>query len=222
MGRPLETHSNRPQAIGNVTLAQSASVGSTGAAAGTTLFSGDTVEVGAGGNALLMLAGGMPVRVTQKSRARLARTAEAIEVELLRGSVQFRTSASSPVIGRLADATLRPLGTEPAVGVIALLSEKTAIVGAEKGELTISTGRDGKSVNLKEGEAVHVALVAQPSDSQDPAATATVPAPSGKRAALMAIIIGGVIGGIAIALTLQGRGLSDGDKGNMVSPFRFP
>jgi hypothetical protein len=220
LGQPPETLRSGLEPVGNVVSARSAVIGNAGAASGTTLFSGETVEVGERGGALLALRGGAQVRLAEKSRVQLVRTEGAIELDIAYGRVQFRTSANTPVIGRLADGTLRPRGAEPAVGVIALLTPSTAIVGAEKGVLTFTTAHDGKSVDLKEGEAVTVRL-AQATGQQEPTPTATTKEPlNRKRTAQIAIITTAVVVGVGLALV--GVALSDSEKRNLVSPFQFP
>jgi hypothetical protein len=226
IGQPTSAGSSENHPIGNLAYAQATSLEGIGAVSGSTVFSGDTLEVGPRGAALLLMRGGMQVRVSAESRIHFAQDdTGALELEVLRGRAQFRTSSSVPVIGRIADLTLHPNG-ESSLGVIAFLSDKAAMVAAEKGSLIVNTAHDGKSYRLREGEGITVALApdpqATPQQPQTPSPTATKQGElKGRRSGMIALIIAGVVGGIAAAL-ITTTVLSDSDKRNLVSPFQFP
>lgn len=211
----------RPAALGSLTYGEGILISNSSALPGSTIFSGDTIEVGARGNAFIALMGGMQIRLAEQTRVRLAKVDSGVEIEMIKGRAFFRTSGQHPVIARLADATLRAKGETSAVGVVAVLSDTKAIFGAEKGEFLLSTAHDGRSVGLKAGEAVEVTLVPDP-QAVPPGGTSNASSLSGKRAALVALITGAIATSVAVLLTQQGSGLTDTQKKNLVSPFRFP
>ena len=203
--------------IGTVAASQSAQVRGNALAPGSTLFSGDVIQIGAEGSASIAGSNGLQIRLGPKSLARLFLENEKTLLEIGQGSATFRVEEGAPFEARLADATIRGTGKGPAVGVVVLRSPKTALVAAEKGELTVSTAHDGKMLSLKEGEGVEVSLAAQQgSGSNGPGSL------SGKKIAILAVIAIGVITAVAFFQNRQGRGLSDQDKRDNVSPFRFP
>lgn len=203
--------------IGTVAATQSAQVRGNALAPGSTLFSGDVIQIGAEGSASIAGNNGVQIRLGPQSLARLSLENEKTLLEIGQGSASFRVEAGAPFEARLADASIRGAGRGPAVGVVLLRSPKTALVAAEKGELTVSTAHDGRMLSLKEGEGVEVSLVAQPQDSGS-----TPRSLSGKKIAILAVIAIGVITAVAFFQNTQGRGLSDQDKRDNVSPFRFP
>ena len=122
--------------IGTFSYCDSANVGGAGALAGTTVFSGDLIEVGPHGSAGILLNGGLQVRVSPASRLRLKELTGAkneVEMEMFTGAAQFRSSETALVVGRLADATVRAKGAKPAVVIISALNRQRAIICAEKG-----------------------------------------------------------------------------------------
>ena len=211
--------------IGTFSYSDSANVGGAGALAGTTVFSGDLIEVGPRGSAGILLNGGMQVRVSSASRLRLKELTGAkneVEMEMFTGAAQFRSSETAQVVGRLADATVRAKGAKPAVGIISVLNRQRAIIGAEKGELLLSTAHDGRSVTLREGESVEVLLADPPAPGKPQAGAAGASVMSGKVVAIIGIVAAGIAVGIDVKLAMDNKGLSDVEKQNLISPFKFP
>lgn len=212
--------------IGIISQSDYTNVGGAGALPGTTVFSGDTVNVGPRGSAWILLNGGRQVRVSSDSMIRLygqAGDAKLVEMEIFTGAARFRGSETAPVLARLADATVRAKGAQPAVGLISLLSRRSAIISSEKGELLVSTAHDRKSLTLHEGEAVEVTLADAPPPGmpQGGGALGTT-----KLAGTQVAIIGGVVAAIlttlAIKLANDNKKLTLQEKKDAVSPFKFP
>jgi FecR protein. len=78
---------------------------------GTTIFSGDIVEVGARGRTRLTLSSGGHVVVGENSSLQLAQDENRVVFELLRGQAAFRL-ASPMVEARLVDVTIRTADPE--------------------------------------------------------------------------------------------------------------
>jgi len=207
--------------IGRATSSNSSTVRGIALLPGGTIFSGDTIEVGPRGGARIALAGGGLVAVAADSRVRVSQANEKIQIELTWGRVWF-SMAGKRVQGRLGDATVRSAQGAPGVGVIARLSPTKAIIAAAKGELVVSTGRDSKSVTLREGEGVEVSL-ALPSPPSPTAAPSPAPPPV-VLAAVPIVILGVVVivaaSLIAVALNNNEGQLTDQEKANVLSGFR--
>lgn len=213
--------------IGTFSYSDSALIAGAGALAGTTVFSGDMIEVGPRGSAWILLNGGMQVRVSSASRLRLKEIASGknqIEMEMFSGAARFRTSEAAPVVARLADATVRAKGANPAVGIISVLSRNKAIIGAEQGDLLVSTAHDGKSLTLREGETVEVVLADPPTPGKPQGSNTAGGAAgiTGPQIAILTVVLTGVMLAIGVTLAKQNKDLTDTQKQNLVSPFKFP
>jgi ferric-dicitrate binding protein FerR (iron transport regulator) len=184
---------------------------------GSTIFSGDTIQVGAKGTVSIAVTGGAQVRVGPESQVRLSQEKGKSLLEIGRGSASFRVSSDIPFEARLADATILGAGNGPAVGVVLMEGVSKALIAAEKGELTVRTAHDARTMTLKEGEGVEVSLVPDPQGGAGTGASTL----SGKYVAIMAVVAISIVAAIAIWRGTTG-GLSDDEKRNAVSPFRFP
>ena len=209
---------SNPLVVGTVAATQSAQVRGNALVAGSTVFSGDVIQVGADGSASIAGSNGVQIRIGPKSLVRLSLEKEKTLLEIGQGSASFRVEESIPFEARLADATIRGAGKGPAVGVVILRGLKTAVVAAEKGELAVSTAHDGKMISLKEGEGVEVSLAPPPQGGGG----TTVTTLSGKWVAILGIITVGAITAIAIFRNSADKGMTDRQRGSTVSPFRFP
>lgn len=212
-----------PSPLGNVTSSQAAYVRGVVLAPGSTIFSGDTIEVSAGGNARITLAGGAQIQLGEMSQIQLLRNNDKIQLAMGRGIVSFRTEGSAGAEALLADATIRPADGAPAVALIQVRSPDSAVIAAHKGSLVILTAHDGKSVTLREGDGVEVKMASDDPPPQaskkKPAGTAVPGAPlaSGKMIVYMALIAGAAT---AIGLLLGLKKEPSGGAGPIVSRIR--
>jgi hypothetical protein len=214
-----------PNIVGNVSSSESATVRGTNLTPGSTILSGDAIEVGARGSAQILLVGGAQLRMLEDSQVRVTRTTDVIQVSVQRGVASFRTAENSSVEALLADATIRSADRLPAVGIISVRSPQSAMIAAEKGTLLITTAHDSKSVTLHEGDAAEVTLVPEKAKDRDKdKGGGAVPAgaSSAARVVLIAIIVGGAITAAALLLGRGGTQLTTQQKCNSVSPFRCP
>ncbi len=147
-----------PNVVGSVASSEAATVRGTNLTPGSTIFSGDTIEVGAWGSAWITLTGGAQVQVAENSQVRLMKTTASIQLTVDRGGASFRTLEKSPVEARLGDATIRSADGLPAVGLINVRNAQSAVIAAEKGTLVVTTAHDFKTVTLREGEGAEVIL----------------------------------------------------------------
>ena len=221
-----------PIVVGNVASSQSATVRGTTLAPGSTIFSGDTVEVGTRGSAWITLTGGAQVKVAENSQVRLAKTTDSIQLIIDRGGALFRTAEKSPVEALLGDATIRSADGSPAVGIIIVQDAQSAVIAAQKGMLLINTAHDSKTVTLREGERAEATLVPQQDTDQDKnkkkkkrGGAVVLPAGSSLtagKAVLIAAILGGLTTAIALLLSDRETKHTTTDNCNAVSPFRCP
>ncbi len=209
--------------VGTAGPSEAATVRGAGLIPGTTLFSGDIVEVGARGDAALSFGRGSMARLSAETTLRLEKGDSRVAFELLRGRVAFRSSEQLPVEARLADASIRSANGLAAVGVVAFRSPKVVVIWAQKGSLLVSTAHDARNVSLREGESLEMRL--QPQDNKQGggdsrAAGASAPGLSHGQVVLIAIAAGGAAIGAGFAV--RELVLSDSSKTNLVSPFQFP
>jgi len=208
--------------LGSVSFSHAAQILGVPALESTTVFAGDLIQVGARGRAWVMLQNGMQLHISEKSQVQLAKPAagDGAEFTVLAGQARFRTSAAQPLIGRLADATIRAESTE-AVGIVAILNQRSAIIGAERGTLLITTAHNSRTVALKEGTMVDVTLAPDPQAVTPPQSAGTSNLTNWQLGMIAVLGVAAALG-IGLALSLREGGLTDQQKRNLVSPFRFP
>lgn len=198
-------------AIATVQSSSLASVHGSALVKGTTLYNGDVISTAQQGNAWVSLPGGTQFYLAGNSQAQVRKNSDkGVQLELERGIAKFRSSEMSPIEVVLADATIRPASDGAAY--ISLLTPTTAIIGAEKGAVLITTEHDGKTTSVPEGSAVNVSMApSAPPQGVKPAVS------SGHGYVLLigAFIVGGLVGG-AIAANLN----EPSQNPNNVSPFK--
>jgi len=148
-----------PSVVGNVASSRSATVRGTRLTPGSTVFSGDVIEVGPQGSARIALTEGAQVQVAEKSQVRLTKSADRVQLTIDRGLALFRTAEKSGVEVLLGDATIRPANDMSTVGILSVRSPRLAVIAAKRGALVVSTARDSKSVTLEEGQGMDVMLI---------------------------------------------------------------
>jgi hypothetical protein len=210
--------------VGTAGPSQAATLRGAGLLPGTTLFSGDTVDVGARGGAALSFGRGSMVRLSEETTLRLEKGDNRVAFELLRGRVAFRSSEQLPVEAHLADANIHSANGLAAVGVLAFRTPKLVVVSAEKGSLLISTAHDAKSISLREGESVEMRLEAQDTEKggggDSRLAGTSAPGLTHRQWLIVAIASSAAV--LLFSIDPDFLNLSDSDKKNLVSPFQFP
>ncbi len=208
--------------LGSVASSRLASVRGAALTPGSTVFNDDTVEVGPRGSASIALAGGGQVQLAENSLVRLIKMEGKVAVAVGRGRASFRSNEQSPVEALVADATIRALGGS-AVGIVYVRSPESAIIGAEKGALLISTEHDARTLTLREGEGIEVTLApAKDRDQGTKPAGRSAPAASWTtgKVVLFAVILAGAVTAIALLLGRNETEQSTQTKCNEISPFR--
>lgn len=209
--------------VGSVASSQSATVRGAELTPGSTVFSGDTINVGTRGGARIALPGGAQVQMGENSQISLNRADGRIQLAIARGLVSFRTAEKAEVETLLADATIRSADGLPVIGIINWRSPNSAVVAAQKGVLLITTGDESKSLTLRAGEGAELTL-AQDKDQENEKNKKKRRAAGGYWPASKVVAAALILGGAATAIgILLGRGEVDqANKGNAISPFRFP
>lgn len=208
-----------PDIVGTVGMSRAATVRGIALLPGSTVFSGDAIQVGPDGNVWLALADGGAVYVAGDSRILLSKADNRLQFELVQGSAAFRFSGHASE-ARLADAKIRPGGSGRASGILVVPDAKSAVIAAQEGELVLTTSHDGKTVTLHAGEAIEVALA--PEQQQAPGPAPAKAALSGKQVLILSAVTAAVATAVALYRSKHDKNLTFNDKRNEVSPFRFP
>ena len=188
---------------------------------GTTVFSGDIVEVGARGRTRLTLSAGGHVVVGENSSLQVAQDENRIVFELLRGQAAFRL-ASEMVEARLVDVTIRTADPE-STGVLLWKSPTKAIIGAEKGVLHLTSLTSGKTLTLRPGEAVEATLVPAPASAAAPQDTNEDRRRLSRRGVIiLSAVLISLTSIVGLAISAGEHGPTEQQKKDAVSPFRFP
>ncbi len=198
-------------AVGTVHGSNNAIVRGTTLVAGTTVYSGDTIQVGAHGNAWISLSQGGQVILSEGSRASLERGGTSAPVQLVveKGFAKFTRNAAAPLEAVLGNATIRTAGAA-GTGFVNVTGPDSAVIGAEKGSLTVTT--PSGTTTVPEGMGMTVRL----EDAQ--AQTSSAPA-SGQSGNHKAVVIGSVIALASIGVIAGVAASQSGTTGTVVSPY---
>lgn len=196
---------------------------------GTNVFSGDVVEVGPGGEGVVTFGHNAMARFGAETAVRASRDANTIGLELLRGRMLYRTTTEQPVVGTFADASVRAEGSQEAVAIIAFRNPQLVVVTAERGALSVTAGRNHRTVSVPQGQAVEVALLDDNApnagngpNGQPQNQNTRKQKPSGAMWATGVVLGGGAALGAGLALSSNETHLTCQQKGALVSPYSFP
>jgi len=142
-------------ALGTVVAANSANVGATGAAVGTTVFAGDRLSTADAGS-MQMRAGAARFQLSQNSVATVGEDNGMPVATLLRGSATFSTANAKAFSLLVATAMIKPKSDEPTIGLVSILGAKQLVVKCTRGALTLTVGDDSRVI--PEGSAYRVVL----------------------------------------------------------------
>ena len=189
-----------PAAVGIVQGSTAAMVRGADLVQGTTVYSGDVVEVGSNGSAQIAFTGASQVMMLENTRVQFLSSAakEPVRVNVEDGYAKFRSTAAAPVVAMLGDAT----------------------VSAVKGNLLISTMANPTITTVPEGMALTVQMVNDSSaQSGGPAGASGTPPPANNNHKNRKILVGVIIVGAALGI---GLAIEQGGNGNSpsLSPFQ--
>jgi|HubBroStandDraft_1064217.scaffolds.fasta_scaffold87823_1 hypothetical protein len=202
--------------IGTVQGSNDAIMHGTSLVLGTTVYSGDEIQVGLHGNAWIALPKGGQVILSQSTMATLQRGSASDPILLVvdRGFAKFRRSVGSPVEGVLADATIRPFD-DNGVTYINVIDSSNALIGAEKGSVVVTTPTG--ATTIPEGMALSVRMTDAQAQSSTMSANSGSSSNNGKAKKILigALIVAGVT---AAALAINAGEPSQNP--NVISPYR--
>lgn len=153
---------------GTVVSAQRAHVGNAAASVGTTIFSGDNLNTDSLGN-LQVRAGSARLLLASASRVTWEPEANVPAATLNAGTATFSTVGANAFALRVGTAVIRPTGSEPSIGKVAMLNGKELTVNCTRGSLTMTVIDD--SLEIPEGMAAHILLDPDPRAEADPQKT---------------------------------------------------
>ncbi len=215
--------------VGSAGPSEKAVVRGTPLEQGTNIFSGDVVEVGAGGEGVVTFGHNAMARFAADSAVRASRDTTTIGLELLRGRMTFRSTPEQPVVGSFVDALVQANGGKEVVAIVAFRNPKLVAITAERGAIDVTAGRDHRSVTVPEGQTVEVAVVDDTAPKADNSAGGPPPddTDSNKKRNVaawttgMVLVVGTAIGG-SLALSKNQPQLTCPQKAALVSPYVFP
>jgi hypothetical protein len=210
--------------VGSAGPTTGATVRGVGLRQGGNVFSGDVLEVGAGGSGVLVFGHNAMVRFGEETTAQLARGSDAVELELLRGRIVFRSTPGQLVEGRVGDATIHPEKSQEVIASMAFRNAKLVVIASQRGTLLVATAHDGRSVTVPQGEMVEIALD-DTAPAKTPTAAGTPPPPPpqaddhrGRRWGIWVVLGGGAVLVTGLVLSEQHEKSCPAN----VSPATFP
>lgn len=198
---------------------------------GTNIFSGDTIEVGPGGEGVVTFGHNAMARFAAESAVRASRDVTTIGLELIRGGMTYRSTPEQPVVASFVDALVSADGGKEAVAIVAFRNPTLVVITAERGALVVTAGRNHRTVTVPQGQTVEVALVddsqqdaGNTAPPQDQNQNPTTPAKKTNVAAWTTgmILAGGAAIGGGLALSQNQPKPNCAQKGALVSPYAFP
>ena len=148
--------------VGNITSSNDATVRETKLPPGSTVFSGDEISVGVHGATRIAFANGAQAEVLGNSVVRLTKADNRIQMRVDRGQASIHTSGGKDMETLVADASIRAADSGETSAIIQALSEKHAVIAAQKGALFVTTAFDGKTYTVREGEAADLSVAPDP------------------------------------------------------------
>lgn len=135
-----------PVPVGTVVNGQNASVGLSELSNGTTIFSGDLLKTGDGGQ-LQVQAGTLQFVLAEDSTARIFKYGGRVSVELERGTIAYTAKGVAEQLAIFAqDIRFVPATTEPAAGQITVVSHCEVRATARKSTLEAKSGKETKTI----------------------------------------------------------------------------
>jgi hypothetical protein len=210
-----------PAAVGIVQGSTAAMVRGADLVQGTTVYSGDVVEVGSNGSAQIAFTGASQVMMLENTRVQFLSSAakEPVRVNVEDGYAKFRSTAAAPVVAMLGDATVRTENAD-GVGTVQIINSHSALISAVKGNLLISTMANPTITIVPEGMALTVQMVNDSSAQSGGSAGASgTPPPANNNHKNRKILVGVIIVGAALGI---GLAIEQGGNGNSpsLSPFQ--
>jgi hypothetical protein len=163
---PMWGASENAAVIGTVANSAFATVAGSNLADGTNIYDGDVISTADRGGAWVMLPGGAGILLGQNTEAQIRKDSPTgpIDFDIAQGEVKFRSTDKTMVQGFLYDATITPANSPTASGYVEFTSPTSAIIGAESGNLLVTTSHDGGSRFIPAGSMMEVHMI--PSQDQ--------------------------------------------------------
>lgn len=187
-------------ALGMVTLASKAYLGTTTLSSGTTIFDGDRLSTERDG-IIQMRTKTAQLRLSQAGAAEVSGTQEALGAKLLRGVAAFSAANSKALLLHASIADIRPETDAPTVGQVVMVSPKELRVQCTRGAIAVTV--DGETKIVSEATAYRVLLdtdASAPEPAQEPEGAGTrkpnrSPRRAGRSRAVYLVIAATAIGG---------------------------
>lgn len=185
------------RALGVVSQAERARVGSGEAISGATIFAGDTLTTEAGG-AVRVRVGSAQLYLQPESTARLEQTAAGLSAALERGTAIFSSGGPAAIELLVAGARIRPRTPEPTLGQITLVSAGEFLVTSQRGQLEMAF--EDETYTVPEATSYRVVTELEEQGPRGVGSDRQEPKKAGQRRRLLPIILifGGAGAGIGI------------------------
>lgn len=145
-----------------VALANLAHIGKANAAGGTTVYPGDTLDTGPGGELRLTIANGQ-VYLLSDSAANVLRSGSVLQAAIVRGTIGF-SSLSSEQFQIITPEGIVEAAESVAYGQVMMTGPNDIVVSAYSGALTLHRGSQTLTINA--GQSYYVSLVPDPQPPQ--------------------------------------------------------
>lgn len=159
---PTDSHST-PAPLAVVVLAEIAHIGNANAAGGTTVYPGDTLDTGAGGEMRLTVATGQ-VYLLSDSAANVLGSGSALQAAIVRGTVGFSSLTDRQFQIVTPEGIVGAADGRPAYGQVTITGPNDIVISVYTGALVLHRG--SQTLIVKAGQSYYVSLVPDPQPPQ--------------------------------------------------------
>lgn len=205
------------ETLGNVTSSNFSTIRATPLTPGSTVFSGDAISVDQNGQTNISFNNGAKAEVLGNSVIKLSKEDNKVQMAVEHGQASFR-SVGNDIEGSITDVTIRAADGAETSAIIRVLSDKHAVISAQKGALLVTTAYNDQTYRIPEGKEADLSA-GQDQGGAIPAGQAAPQMHRRKKFVIWFIIIGGTGAGVT-AYLLERRETSKPVQ-NEVSPLRL-
>ncbi len=153
---PTDSRTNPATPFAIVVLADSAHIGKANAAAGTSVYPGDSLDTAPGGELRLTAAGGQ-VYLLSDTQVKMDHSGPVLQATLVRGTVGFASLTEHQFEIHAPEGVIEAANGLPAYGQVTMTAHSDIVISAYSGALVLHHG--SQMLVVKAGQSYYVALV---------------------------------------------------------------
>ena len=159
-----------PLVVGRLISSAGATLAGEAVPAGGTIRSGDVLATREAGNALVILASETEASLSENTSVRFSRGGGYLSIQLSSGAVRAKSLGKDPLIVETSAYRIEPVEHGKAVYLVAMLPDKTTVVAARHGKVSITAATSGQKYVVDAGHFAKVSSAPSGVPARGPAA----------------------------------------------------